>query len=509
MPSCCTSRPIPCHRAAPFQDDGTRLLHELTAFIDLSSGSPLWDGATPAPYGALNSSAMPALVRGSPESPWPTAVPVGGTWMGVDVWDAEASVASQPALGCVSGEHVLYARFDLSQTQLDCAPTLSLQLSRSNTALVSASLNGAAIAWVPQLGERLTIALNVPETAEALSHAWDAHDEWRVVPTLKEGTNLLRISFTPVIPLRPCGVSLLGGVGRFHHIHKMAAVTNPAAAWQAIEFSPLPAGTVVLPLLLVTNAAGLTSSVALDGGVVMLDDSPPLRAELRGCTPGGRTDADGTYYQPTTEGLWLCWDPTVGGFADPQSGLVALEWQLARWVASSGRWDAIGSGQWDTLGEAQVLAGANLTAVLSEGVLRLSSSELTALTGGRETPSHPERYRLGLRGRNAAGLRSCGDASCSAAGQRNWAAFEGVHISVDTAPPLCASARAWVCDPLTPDRTPETANEAHEPCRDIALSSRVPLLGAADGGFQVRMCQWRACIGEAGAWQWRYRQIGW
>ena len=65
----------------------------------------------------------------------------------------------------------------------------------------------------------------------------------------------------------------------------------------------------------------------------MVDDSPPSQAVVRGCGYGGVYDVlTDSYHQRSDAGVALCVQPG-SEFADVESGVWRLEWQLARWVA--------------------------------------------------------------------------------------------------------------------------------------------------------------------------------
>ena len=63
---------------------------------------------------------------------------------------------------------------------------------------------------------------------------------------------------------------------------------------QVIQFDRLPPGTIVRPRQYATNMAGQAG--VLDGGLFMLDDTPPIAPALRGCSPGS-VKANGVFVQ--------------------------------------------------------------------------------------------------------------------------------------------------------------------------------------------------------------------
>ena len=140
----------------------------------------------------------------------------------------------------------------------------------------------------------------------------------------------------------------------------------------------------------------------------------------------------------------MCWDPGES-FSDPESGVLALEWQLAHWVRGYG---------WDTLLRTQRLTDAEMEAALQNGTIAFTPEFLTRMTG-IQLPLHGRRYRLGLRALNKAGRRSCGDAACTTGNPGdNWAVFQGTQFGVDILAPTCTRAVAWLCDPLSWDPEP-------------------------------------------------------
>ena len=124
------------------------------------------------------------------------------------------------------------------------------------------------------------------------------------------------------------------------------------------------------------------------------------------------------------------------------------------------------------------MSHADTTAVNEDGRLQINK---TVLEANGADPRHGEKYRLGLRAVNRAGLRSCGDVACSVVEGDRWAASQGVYFQIDEAGPICAQAKAWLCDP--------EASRAQSPdelatCHDISLFLRGGALSVADAGFQ-------------------------
>ena len=232
------------------------------------------------------------------------------------------------------------------------------------------------------------------------------------------------------------------------------------------------------------NGAGLAASVGL-GHLLMLDGTPPLQPVLKGCQFGGTiSPMTGTYYQTSEEGLAVCL-ASVPGFADDESGIWYLEWQLARWVATPS------GGVWSTLTPTQYLREDESSEVNEHGVLHLTAHTLSEATGGFEVPGKG-RYRLGLRAVNRAGLRSCPiGISCNSVVEEgydsDWAARLGVEITVDMVPPSCVKAQVWLTDPSPSCASVWGAGDANR-CPDIMLNA--PPFGAsnvASGGMQGDM----------------------
>ena len=114
---------------------------------------------------------------------------------------------------------------------------------------------------------------------------------------------------------------------------------------------------------------------------------------------------------------------------------------------------------------------------------------------------HPNRFRLGVRALNRAGMRSCVDCPmppCSCANlsfYSPWAIETGLEVAIDSAGPVCTRASAWLCDPSKPTSDPPKR------CHDIALNRQVGIVGTPGGGFQARKdalrVQWEGFADDA------------
>ena len=151
----------------------------------------------------------------------------------------------------------------------------------------------------------------------------------------------------------------------------------------------------------------------------------------------------------------LAGECTRTSFEDGESGVYELEYQVSRWVPDPDDlqpWNVQGwasfeppavwqdSDNWDTIQQTQTVAGERLAATLSRGYLSISRAELTAAVG-QVHPMHPNWYKVGVRARNRAGLRSCQGPheDCVGNSTKNgpWAAAEGIIVAIDVAPPWC------------------------------------------------------------------------
>ena len=72
-----------------------------------------------------------------------------------------------------------------------------------------------------------------------------------------------------------------------------------------------------------------------------------------------RLGEDGTIYQPHELGLRACW--AAPGFVDAESGVLTLEWQLARRIGLV----------WDTITGTQQMSKADTAAAVSLGYLEV------------------------------------------------------------------------------------------------------------------------------------------
>jgi hypothetical protein len=420
------------------------LSDELNTIIELSTGTAAWKVAPPrlTDHHRAPASASPG------QHGWGHGELVGGPliggWLGAPGWNpllGSDTQAEQPLLGCAEGVQEFSLQFALTAVQAACG-VISLAFSTLNADLTNATIN-----------EHTLASRDVAPNSGVFVLAAEPHE------ILASGGNVLRIFMQPRVAGLGCGVALQSEVARFVVHAATPRLPNTQAALE-LEFAPLPSGAVVVAMSAATNRAGMVTAVSL--GAVMLDGTRPTHASLRGCTPGGRQDESGTFYQSSIGGLTVCWP--LNDFVDEESGLWRLQWQLAGWVEGVG---------WDVLMETQSLPEARSMAALMSSSLHLSAEELHGVLG-RATPSHRGRYRLGVRVLNRAGLHSCGADACLE-GER-WVLVEGAIMEVDTEPPTCAHANAWLCDPLI-----ATDGRA---CHNIALSG-LSKVGSAGSGYQA------------------------
>ena len=150
-----------------------------------------------------------------------------------------------------------------------------------------------------------------------------------------EGDNVLEVTLD-VPSAGGCGLLATGHISaglRPLRSIKLAAGCSSVDCIERVELPRLASGTVILAQQLSTNKAGLAATVTLPN-LVMIDESPPSQAVVRGCAFGGIYNRPtGIYSQRSQNGLGVCFQPDSAAFADTESGLWLLEWQLARWVA--------------------------------------------------------------------------------------------------------------------------------------------------------------------------------
>lgn len=182
---------------------------------------------------------------------------------------------------------------------------------------------------------------------------------------------------------------------------RASTATEASAATTGLIDERIEAGSVLHIRQWATNRAGRASSV-LAKRAIMLDDTPPRPPQLRPCEATQRT-YNGVYYQRGTEGILICWQ--APGFADGESGIDRLEWQLARRVAA---------GVMDTLTPTQRIESVAWPQVgLSDGLngparLLLSSESINTAVG-MPLALHGTHFRVGLRAVNRG---ACMASSC-------------------------------------------------------------------------------------------------
>ena len=104
---------------------------------------------------------------------------------------------------------------------------------------------------------------------------------------------------------------------------------------------------------------------------------------------------DGVYYQRVAEGILICW--RAPGFADGESGINRLEWQLARRVGTAEKADTLISTQ--SIENAMLPLVGLPTDLNGAGRLVLSSARINAAIGVPLT-LHGVHFSVGLRAVN-------------------------------------------------------------------------------------------------------------
>ena len=275
--------------------------------------------------------------------------------------------------------------------------------------------------------------------------------------------------------------------GRIMPTADRATVSLAAGLREGSSESPalLGTGDILQLRQWATNQAGLAATLAA-AHAVMLDDTPPEHPLVAPCE-GLQRQYNGSLYQRSTAGLRLCFP--AQGFVDGESGVWKLEWQLARWLG----W------RWDTLTQTHELNAeewpdVGLALDLAEPAALFFSRERIAAAIGGGLDLQTNRFRVGVRAVNRAGLRSCNPLLCTvppcscaidlqqpATALTAWAAEAGVEVAVDDAGPVCGDATAWMCDPWGPPTYDGHGRPTR--CHDIALA-RVSSVGSAEAGFQ-------------------------
>ena len=295
--------------------------------------------------------------------------------------------------------------------------------------------------------------------------------------------NTLRVNVTATDSGSPCGVYVRGEHSRFEILSttsRLAASTVETS----VSLPPVAAGSELLVRQFATNRAGL-AAVIESSQFIVVDNTPPAHPILWACTPSGRLGDDGAMYQPHENSVRACWKPP--GFVDAESGIWALEWQLARRVGLV----------WETITGTQQLSEADTAAAVEAGYLDVTREQVLAVIGA-DLLVHPNRFRMGIRAVNRAGLRSCDhcvEPPCSCATEHrrdspasiaaaehaefysDWATESALEFQVDVVGPVCAWAHAWLCDP-------GQRHLPHKAGHDISLDEINGPVGGVGGGFQ-------------------------
>lgn len=221
---------------------------------------------------------------------------------------------------------------------------------------------------------------------------------------VQPGTNRLAVSIAAGDEEGSCVVYARGTFGALRPFGT-ASRLSPAVVQATIELTDdstaakdvvgerLEAGTMLHLRQWATNHAGLASSV-MATHAIMLDDTPPQRPQLRPCEAEQRV-YDGVYYQRATEGIVICWH--APGFADGESGIHRLEWQLARRLGTANVMDTLISTQ--SIENAMLPFVGLQTGLNGAGRLVLSSARINAAIGV-PLALHGIHFRVGLRAVN-------------------------------------------------------------------------------------------------------------
>lgn len=291
--------------------------------------------------------------------------------------------------GCEAGEHTFTVQFDVDPSHVACQ-RLSLNVSAGAARLVSVSLNG---------GRTLLEAPNATLRGEpSADHTF--FSALGLADGLRGGRNSLIAAIQVAKDDDPCGVYVAGVVSAYVPLaakriyeSETDVLDGANAKFVIAAFDePLPPNSLLIGEFSFTNAAGL--GAARRSAPMLLDDSPPRHPNVTACTPGGHFDADGWYYQRHVENVTLCWEPP--GFTDDESDVWRLEYQVARW--------SLDQYQWDIYLPTQVLSYHETRAALVAGRLTIRSE----INGSDwDLLSLNNRYRVGLRAVNRAGIRRC------------------------------------------------------------------------------------------------------
>ena len=388
--------------------------------------------------------------------------------------------------GCEAGNHTFSLEFNVGAKQAECA-LLSLDVSAGTSSTLTVMLNGQT---VPELS-----AQSAPSFG-AVSRSISGRSG-----LLTSGANRLTVTITAGRDDAPCGIYVYGLVSPYvpHHRGRLNSASDNDYANAAyvdkanrlvLSFEPLQPGAIVVGEYAFTNPSGLAASVV--SRPVILDSTQPDHPHVVGCTHGRPADLASTgqkYFQRNNSELIVCWEPP--GFADPESGVWRLEWQISRW--------SMDQQEWDVLSKTHVLDENRTQAVLAAGEFVLSTEEMERATGLEL--AFDERYRLGFRAINRAGLRSCPASVTACESRGNWSKAEGYNdFFLDReAPEFVAYARVWLCDPwaasaatdsdapfvtVGPDGFPVNRRPALSKCPDLSFNGGA-VTGQARGGTQA------------------------
>ena len=230
--------------------------------------------------------------------------------------------------------------------------------------------------------------------------------------------------------IQSIALSVKGGatLGTYDDTDEISKLTQGVNVVLPSSPSPPAPGDTIQIRAVATNWVGLTTT--LDSDPILLDGTPPTHpATLRACTPGGvqRTSPScgpscggvTRYYQSDPLSLTLCWDASPG-FADPESGLLKVDWEL---------WDEVPT---RSLVQSSTTSGTVITPADIVAPNPTVAAPISALENGKA-------YRFKIQPTNKAGTASNG-----------WATTP-IFVKVDTtAPTKTDLAVAWPC-PLVGD----------------------------------------------------------
>ena len=190
----------------------------------------------------------------------------------------------------------------ISLPELSPQRSPSPQLSLSPQLLLSLSCLGLLFVWFRLIGPKShpsQVYLSGPDATSGPDSGVigsNPYSGW-----LRVGSNRLvvetRAEQRVLDTNNDCAIKLDGEVSRLTW-HRTSGRIAPFVEETTYGFTALVNGAIVVPKHSVTNHAGLTTFSPPDSWHALLDNTAPTRpVTLRGCTPHGRLDEEGT--------LWL------------------------------------------------------------------------------------------------------------------------------------------------------------------------------------------------------------